>query len=421
MTDFQVGLMIVGAAVIAAVLGYNYVQESRARKQAEKSFGGSRGDALLDANALMTARPAGMDQRIEPSFNETSFGDTSMDDSEGESAYKPRFDFSPDSPAVRAPSAVAVTTGSPNAPSQVDVKQAEPDHTEGEVVVPAPVGKPPAAPVQPTALHIDEKIDLVAVVMANDPVPPRLVMDAIAKSRSFGKPVYWEGLQNGSWGALHTDVPRYKEIKAGLQLVDRKGAIDELFIEQFIRLAQEFAASANGVCQTETQDVATKRAQETDQFAASVDMEIGVNVVSRSGVAFQGTKVRALCEAAGLKLDPDSGVFLSSNERGETQFVLANLEPRAFTPEQIKNLTTQGLTILLDVPRVADGPKVFQHMMQLARTLADALGGEVVDDARKPLTNTGAEAIRMQLAEIARRMSERNIPAGSRVAQRLFS
>lgn len=413
MTDFQIGLMVAGAAVIAAVLGYNYVQESRARRQAEKSFSGQHDDALLEANALLNARPAGMDQRIEPSFSEPSFSDTSMDDSEGESAHKPRYDFSPESAALRSAPGVAVTTGSLAAASELKAVPAEPAQT--------PIPKPQPAMVQPAGLNIDDKIDLVAVITANDPVSPRMLMDALAKSRTFGKPVYWEGLQNGSWGALHTDVPRYKEIKAGLQLADRKGAIDEIFIGQFIKLLQEFAASANGVCQVEALDAATRRAQEIDQFAAAVDVEIGVNVVSRSGVAFQGTKVRALCEAAGLKLDPDSGAFLSANERGEAQFILANLEPRAFTPEQIRNLTTQGLTILLDVPRVADGTKVFQQMMQLARSLAEGLGGEVVDDARKPLTNTGADAIRMQLAEISRRMSERGIAAGSRLAQRLFS
>jgi hypothetical protein len=419
MTDFQIGLMIAGAAVIAAVLGYNYVQESRARKHAEKSFGGTHDDALLDANALLNARPAGMDQRIEPSFNESSFSDTAMDDSEGESAHKPRYDFSPESIAVRATPAIAMTTGSLAAASRAEDIHAEPMTVPSVTKPPVPSAQPSI--VQPNALNIDEKIDLVAVIMANDPVPPRVLMDAIAKSRTFGKPVYWEGMQNGSWSALQTDVPRYKEIKAGLQLVDRKGAIDELFIGQFTQLGREFAASANGVCQIEATDIANKRAQETDQFAASVDVEIGVNVVSRSGVAFQGTKVRALCEAAGLKLNPDSGVFQSTNEHGQIQFILANLEPRAFTPEQIKNLTTQGLTILLDVPQVADGTKVFQQMMQLARSLADSLGGEVVDDARKPLTNTGAEAIRMQLAEITRRLAERGIPAGSRLAQRLFS
>ncbi|MGB8339789.1 MAG: cell division protein ZipA C-terminal FtsZ-binding domain-containing protein [Burkholderiales bacterium] len=417
MTDFQIGLMIAGAAVIAAVLGYNYVQENRARKHAEKSFGGSHDDALLNANALLNARPAGMDQRIEPSFSESAFGDTTTDDSEGESAYKPSFDFSPESPTARPQPTIPLTTGSLAAASHVQPAQTEPiQAASGKAQVPAP-----PTTVQPAALNIDDKIDLVAAIIGNDPIPPRVLMDAIAKSRTFGKPVYWEGLQNGSWGAVQPDVPRYKEIKSGLQLVDRKGAMDEIFIGQFIKQMQEFASGANAVCQIEAKDAATRRAQEADQFAASVDIEIGVNVVSRSGVAFQGTKVRALCEAAGLKLDPDSGVFQSTNERGEPQFVLANLEPRAFTPEQIKNLTTQGLTILLDVPRVADSTKQFQHMMQLARTLADGLGGEVVDDARKPLTNTGAEAIRMQLAEISRRMTERGIPAGSRLAQRLFS
>jgi FtsZ-interacting cell division protein ZipA len=406
MTDFQISLMAVGALVIAAVFGYNMWQERRAQKSAEQSFSGNHGDALLDANALLNARPSGMDQRVEPSFGDTQF---EMDNDDDEKTHVPRYDFSPESPAIRPTTTVPVTTGT------LGTSQSAAEHAPA---APKPVQ---AAPLQPTSLNIDDKIDLVAVILCNAPVAPNVLMDAIAQSRQFGKPVFWEGLQNGAWGALQTDVPRYKEIKAGLQLVDRKGAMDEIFIGQFSKLAHAFADNANGVCQIEATDMAVRRAQETDQFAASVDVEIGVNVVSRSGVSFQGTKVRALCESAGLKLDPNSGVFQSINEHGEIQFVVANLEPRAFMPEQIKNLTTQGLTMLLDVPRTNDGIKVFQQMMQLARTLAEGLGGEVVDDARKPLTNTGADAIRMQLAEIIRRMAERNIAAGSRLAQRLFS
>ncbi len=407
MTDFQISLMAVGAVVIAAVFGYNLWQERRAQKSAEKNFSSNHGDALLDANALLNARPAGMDQRVEPSFGDTEFAIES-----DEKTHVPRYDFSPESPALRPTTAVPVTTGSLGTSSTL--------HSAAEHAPAAPRLVQPA-PLQPTTLNIDDKIDLVAVILCNAPVAPNVLMDAIGQSRQFGKPVFWEGLQNGSWGQLHTDVPRYKEIKAGLQLVDRKGAMDEIFIGQFSQLVHEFAGNADGVCQIEPSESATRRAQETDQFAASVDVEIGVNVVSRSGVSFQGTKVRALCESAGLKLDPGSGVFQSINDRGEIQFVVANLEPRAFMPDQIKNLTTQGLTILLDVPRTTDGIKVFQQIMLLARSLAEGLGGEVVDDARKPLTNTGADAIKMQLAEIIRRMSERNIAAGSRLAQRLFS
>jgi ZipA, C-terminal FtsZ-binding domain len=400
MTELQIGLMVFGGVVIAGVYGYNMLQERRARRAAEKMFDGGHRDALLDATALLNAKPAGMDARVEPSF-----GDTAIDDSDFGTRPAPRYDFSPEAPTLREPSTVPITTGSVTSP----------------ISAISHAGAASPKPMQPAALGIDDKIDLVAVIMGNDPIAPDVLMQAMAKSRNFGKPVFWEGLQNGHWNPVQTDVPRYKEIKIGLQLADRKGAMDELFIGQFIQLAQEFAARANGVCQIETPNGAVRRANELDQFAVSVDVEIGVNVIARSGAAFQGTKVRALAEAAGLKLDQHSGVFQSVNERGETQFVLANLEPRAFTPEQIKNLSTLGLTILLDVPRVGDGTKVFQQIMALARTLADGLGGEVVDDARKPLTNTGADAIRLQLAEIYRRMSERGIVAGSLSAQRLFS
>jgi ZipA, C-terminal FtsZ-binding domain len=400
MTELQMGLIVFGGIVIAGVYGYNVMQERRARKSAEKMFDGGHRDALLDANSLLHAKPAGMDDRVEPSF-----GDTAIDDSDFSVRPGPKYDFSPEAPVIREPAAVPLTTGSVSDPVSA--------------VSSAALGAPKT--MQLLNLGVDDKIDLVAVIMANHPVAPDVLKEAMAKSRNFGKPVVWEGLQNGNWNPVQTDVPRYKEIKTGLQLADRKGALDELFVGQFVQLAQQFAERAGGVCQVEAPGGAVERAKELDAFAVSVDVEIGVNVISRSGAAFQGTKVRALAEAAGMKLDPHSGVFQHTNERGETQFVLANLEPRAFTPEQIKNLTTHGLTILLDVPRVGDGTKVFQQMMALSRALADGLGGEVVDDARKPLTNTGADAIRLQLAEIYRRMSERGIAAGSSSAQRLFS
>ncbi len=419
MSEFRWGVIIAGALVIAAVYLYGLFQERRARKNTEASFDDRRGDALLDSSALMNARPTGMDQRVEPSFGNTAIDDSDFEAREADVRPKQKFDFSPDAPLTREPSTVPVTTGSLHA-----ADHRSPDNvpltTGAALAVANPAILNPAL-LNPVLLNIDPKIDLVAVVMASDAVAPSVLMEAIGQSRNFGKPVFWEGLQNGAWSPVQTDVPRYKEIKIGLQLGDRKGPLDEAFIGQFSQLAQHFAAEAHGVCQIEAPEISKRRALELDQFAVSVDVEIGVNVVSRSGVAFQGTKVRALAEAAGLKLDPHSGVFQSTNERGEPQFVLANLEPRAFMPEQMKNLTTQGLTILLDVPRVADGIKAFPHMMALARNLADNLGGEVVDDARKPLSNAGAEAIRMQLAEIYRRMAERGIQPGSLLAQRLFS
>ena len=49
MTDLQLGLLLIGAAAVAAVLLYNRRQERAARRDGERAFGATRGDVLLDA------------------------------------------------------------------------------------------------------------------------------------------------------------------------------------------------------------------------------------------------------------------------------------------------------------------------------------------------------------------------------------
>lgn len=51
MTEFQLGLLAIGALVVAGVFAYNRIQERSARRAAERAFGPAAGDALLDAPA----------------------------------------------------------------------------------------------------------------------------------------------------------------------------------------------------------------------------------------------------------------------------------------------------------------------------------------------------------------------------------
>ena len=48
MTDFQLGLIVIGALAVAAVLVYNRVQERSARRHAQRSFAAPHADALLE-------------------------------------------------------------------------------------------------------------------------------------------------------------------------------------------------------------------------------------------------------------------------------------------------------------------------------------------------------------------------------------
>ncbi|MGH8689245.1 MAG: cell division protein ZipA C-terminal FtsZ-binding domain-containing protein [Burkholderiales bacterium] len=56
MSDLQLGLLAVGAVVVAAIVAYNALQERRARRTAERAFGSQHADVLLDADARREPR-----------------------------------------------------------------------------------------------------------------------------------------------------------------------------------------------------------------------------------------------------------------------------------------------------------------------------------------------------------------------------
>ena len=162
-------------------------------------------------------------------------------------------------------------------------------------------------------------------------------------------------------------------MKLGLQLVNRAGAVNPAQLAMFKDAVTSAADRVDARVSLPDSQVTLQAARDLDAFCAKVDVAIGVNVVATEGKLFSGTKIRALAEAAGLKLEPD-GVFHFRDEHRRTLFTLDNHEPAPFLPEQIKTLSTGGITMLLDVPRVADGIDVLESMLDIAHGLASEIG-----------------------------------------------
>jgi FtsZ-interacting cell division protein ZipA len=87
----------------------------------------------------------------------------------------------------------------------------------------------------------------------------------------------------------------------------------------------------------------------------------------------------------------------------------------------MKAFATHGITFTLDVPRVADGPRVFDRMIALAKQFAAGLGGTLVDDNRAPLGDSALDVIHDKIVEIEQRMAAQGLIAGGPQALRLFS
>jgi FtsZ-interacting cell division protein ZipA len=362
MTDLQLSLIIIGALAIGAVYLFNRLQERKHRREAEQAFASQARDVLLEKTPRETQWPAPAPKPPEPAA-ETA-----------------------DSGSYREP-----------------VLGLDHEAKRG-------------------ALEFNREIDYVAVLQGDAHVSGRQIKDAVDKYRFSAKPVRWLGKADGvgTWQEVAGPGQQFSHLRVGLQLANRKGPAGELDLASFVGMAKNVAAELGMRLQLADEKEALERANELDKFLSEVDLLIGVNVVSSDGTPLHATKIRALAEAEGMSLGQD-GAFHFRNEHNQSQFTLVNQEPRPFQIENIKNMTTPGVTFLLDVPRAADGSRALDKMVVVARNFAHALHGIVVDDKRQPLLDPEVKRIRADLDGIYGRMSERGIPAGGDTAARLFT
>ena len=95
--------------------------------------------------------------------------------------------------------------------------------------------------------------------------------------------------------------------------------------------------------------------------------------------------------------------------------------PEPFTPESLRAGAVSGVVLLLDVPRVADPPRIFDQMRLVAKRLTQTLEATLVDDNRRRLDEASLGAIRSQVQAAAAALREAQIEPGGARALRLFA
>ena len=365
MSRLQLALLALGAVVIVLVLAYNMLTERRARRRAEQAFAGNAGDALFERTPT----------RREPTMGELPPSVAADDDPvlDREDAPAPGRD-------IRAPEELQ-------------------------------------APGGPSA-QVSSRVDTVAVILADDPIMEEQLDPLYAELSRHTTPVHVEGIVDEQWHPVDSSPKRsWRELRVGLQLASRQGAITEEELERFNQAIAEFAQSVNAVSQREAPSTAAARARELDAFCADADIEVAMNVIGQFGATFAMPRVKQLALDHGFS-ETASGELVRFGADGVAEIVIRRF---ADTPGKANPAYATGLTFALDVPHVADAPAVLAEMTQLAETFAGTLGGQVVDDNRKPLTETGIASIRRSLERVFHEMEANGIPAGGPLARRLFS
>jgi FtsZ-interacting cell division protein ZipA len=270
---------------------------------------------------------------------------------------------------------------------------------------------------------LNAETDYVVNIKLKVPLSSEVLAPLWEQRFDFGKNVNACGLNaaTGRWERLIPEsVHAYNEFKIGLQLADRSGSVSEIRLLNFHEVLRNVGEQIHVEVELPSVVNAFKQAKLLDEFCAEVDQMIGLNIMPGGDRLLFGSDIARVADSRGLQLQSD-GAFHLLNENGRTIFSLGNLDNTPFQHHTLTQVRVNGLTLLLDVPRVENPATRFDEMAVLARELAMDLRAGLVDDHRVTLGEAAIAQIRQQVATIESRMMAGKIIPGSVQALRLFA
>ncbi|WP_027213328.1 cell division protein ZipA C-terminal FtsZ-binding domain-containing protein [Burkholderia sp. WSM2232] len=434
MDELTLGLIGAGAVVVGGVVVYNAWQSAKVRRKmprpmpADSAENFARDDHEEQSPFIEPARPA---TRREPVAGAQPAADTAS------ARVEPTFGAPVGAAPLDTPADIQAETTTPNgfisADDQDGAERGAGTQATRDAAAQTPTQAPSGPdeqiePILPAATTIssappaivDRRIDCIVPIRLNGPVAGDKVIPLAQRLRRAGsKPVHIEGkLEGGAWELLQNGA-RYEELRAAAQLANRSGALNELEFSEFVTGVQQFADALDAAPEFPDMLETVAMARELDGFAAQCDAQLSINVLS-DGAPWSANYVQAVASQDGLLLSRDGTRFVKLDARQSPVFML-QFGDTNFLRDDLTYKGGQMITLVLDVPVADEDILPFRLMCDYAKSLAERIGGRVVDDGRRPLPETALLAIEKQLMTLYAKLEQAGIPAGSPATRRLFS
>ncbi|MBN3762889.1 cell division protein ZipA C-terminal FtsZ-binding domain-containing protein [Burkholderia sp. Ac-20365] len=411
MDELTLGLIGAGAVVVGGVVVYNAWQGAKVRRKMPRP---------MPADA---AEPLARDDHEEQSpFIEPARPTTRREPNAGEAAEVARVEptFGGAAP-LDTPADIQAENTSPNGfpegeEGEQPVTEAPADDERNEPILPAATTISSAPPA-----IVDRRIDCIVPIKLSAPVAGDKVLPLAQRLRRAGsKPVHIEGKPEGggAWELLQNGV-RYEDLRAAAQLANRSGPLNELEFSEFVTGVQQFADALDASPEFPDMMETVSMARELDGFAAQCDAQLSINVLS-DGAPWSANYVQAVASQDGLLLSRDGTRFVKLDAKQSPVFML-QFGDTNFLRDDLTYKGGQMITLVLDVPVADEDILPFRLMCDYAKSLAERIGGRVVDDGRRPLPESALLAIEKQLMTLYAKLEQAGIPAGSPATRRLFS
>lgn len=322
----------------------------------------------------------------------------------------------------RAPAAPVAPADSEGMPDSTD--RLEPTLGADAAATPSPdrTSAPPV--VRPGG--VSPRLDVIVPLQLEKPVSGDAVLQSLPGTRRIGsKPFFIEGLPedataDDAWEPPHLGR-RYRALRAGLQLANRAGPLNEIEYSEFVQKLQAWAEHLMGAADFPDMMAVVQQARALDQFAAAHDVQL-IFTLRAQRAAWSPGYVTQHASRLGFVPGPLPGrmVWPSTQPRGAPVLVL-QFETQAALADDPELAVLREVRLTLEATHVPREERPYERLRELSAALAASMDGRVTDEAGRLLDAEALDRIGAELESLYQALEERALPAGSPDARRLFS
>ena len=415
--------IVLGLAVILAVIAYNMYQENQYRKQVREQFGHSDKDALLNSKTshVRDGKESGGKGLFVKKANKAQEA-ALRNLQEQDEIFAAKAKLAKPS-AIKTDVELAIEDDFTDEPVQHTVIGLNNEITT-QAASDEPVNLPSAANQPLVSLDelsqvelpwFDPRFDYLAYITLSE-AQELHALPRLSNRHRF----QIIGCTMDDRFQVAEPIPSvyYQGFVVGLQAVSRNGLATQEELQQFNQQVDTFAQLMGGKVLHTDLAAFTEVAQALDTFCARVDQTIAIHLVSHSNIS--GVELRASVENLGFVLGED-GAFHYTGQTGSPMFAIHSLTGDAFTNALLDNQSYKGFSMLLDIPHAPAGEKTFDLFMDLAVRLSGQLGLDLVNDKMEEVSTQWLKDIRNYVLARQEEMLKVGIKPGSKQALRLFS
>lgn len=270
---------------------------------------------------------------------------------------------------------------------------------------------------------IDPLVDAIVNIELDHPILGGTALAASAHARRAGsKPMYFEGwsTKSGQWEALQS-AQMYQRIQVGLQLASRQGALNEIEFSEYIMKMNSYAETLNGSFVAPDMIEIVNRARSLDEFACEHDVQLSLYLIANK-VAWSPSYIQQQAASLGFVAGAIPGrLVIPSMQAGAPPILVLQYDMQAAMADDPNMMPVNNIALSLDVPQTDRLEQPFKLMYKVAATLSKSMQAVVTDDQGMELSAQAFDDIHTMLEKIYDELEQRELPAGSMAARRLFS